>query len=507
MGLRQRLQLVLAAVVLSLLVITGIVGWQVSSVTQAGRTLTQSVQPSVSLTNAITRGLLDIEVTAARLGLSGSAQDRDDVDATNIEVRKDLDRLVTTTSSDDASHTAALALQKSYIAWFDSTIAPVVAAETLTARRDARQLQTSPAGIASAQAVRDDLNTETASVLQWRSDITDTTTQAFDVLTVVLAFALVVLLAVVLLVRSGLRRWVTTPLLALAEDLRTVTDDDLNHRVAERGPAEIAQTAHDAESMRRSLVHQIDEAVAAREALEQRGPVVAALRRELQGPVDQPTHSIPGIQTAGLLLPAEGVLAGDWFSTLVLADGRLAAVMVDVSGHGPAAGLTALKLKYAMTTVLSTGAGPRAAVEAAAAVMIDEQERFATAIAVTVSGAGDLVWCNAGHPEGWIVGGGDGQRVSVTGPLISALGGTWSQERTSLAVGATVILCSDGLTESRDTHGVMLGDAWSDQNIADLNRGTDSARSALESIAAAARERAATWRVDDLALLALRRTG
>jgi len=124
-----------------------------------------------------------------------------------------------------------------------------------------------------------------------------------------------------------------------------------------------------------------------------------------------------------------------------------------------------------------------------------------------VSGAGDLVWCNAGHPEGWIVGGSDGQRVSVTGPLISALGGTWSQERTSLAVGATVILCSDGLTESRDTHGVMLGDAWSDQNIADLNRGTDSARSALESIAAAARERAATWRVDDLALLALRRTG
>jgi serine phosphatase RsbU (regulator of sigma subunit) len=90
--------------------------------------------------------------------------------------------------------------------------------------------------------------------------------------------------------------------------------------------------------------------------------------------------------------------------------------------------------------------------------------------------------------------------------LISALGGTWSQERLSLAAGTTVILCSDGLTESRDADGVMLGDAWTDDDIADLNRGTDSARSALEAIAAAARERAVAWRVDDLALLAMRRT-
>ena len=142
------------------------------------------------------------------------------------------------------------------------------------------------------------------------------------------------------------------------------------------GPPELRDLGADAEALRRALVHEIDEATAAREALEQEGPVVEAIRRELAARTD----AVPlGVTIAGVLRPAEGVLAGDFWDRIPLTDGRAAAVICDVSGHGPRAGIVAMRLKTSITLGLVAGQDPPQILHRACDAFADEPGRFATA--------------------------------------------------------------------------------------------------------------------------------
>ncbi|QCB93906.1 sensor histidine kinase [Cellulomonas shaoxiangyii] len=71
----------------------------------------------------------------------------------------------------------------------------------------------------------------------------------------------VVLTSVVVsvLIWVALRRWVVTPVDALAADARAVAEGDLEHHVASDGPGEIEALAHDVEQMRVALVAQLAE--------------------------------------------------------------------------------------------------------------------------------------------------------------------------------------------------------------------------------------------------------
>ena len=120
----------------------------------------------------------------------------------------------------------------------------------------------------------------------------------------------------------AVRRHVLTPIAALREQLREAATPGHHDAVIEPiGPPELRDLGADAEALRRALVHEIDEATAAREALEQEGPVVEAIRRELAAR----TEAVPlGVTIAGVLRPAEGVLAGDFWDRIPLTDGRAA---------------------------------------------------------------------------------------------------------------------------------------------------------------------------------------
>lgn len=483
------------------------VSTRLSTVSANGRTITAEVQPSVAAANDVTANILEIEFTASRFALDGSAQDRADNKTADVATRRALSTLTSASSGDVATNSASKTATNDYDQWYTTVIAPLLDAKTLTDRRSARDIQTTPASIALTNTLRSDLTRLQSNLYTWRDAETASTRTSLEILRIALITSLIIIVLLVFVLWWGLRRWVTQPLIDIAADLREVTHGELKHRIQSTGPAEIAQTAQDAEAMRQRLVNEIDEAVAAREALDQRGPVVAALRRELQSRVNASTLTIPGLETAGLLLPAEGVLAGDWFSTLVLADGRLAVVMVDVSGHGPLAGLIALKLKYAMTACLEAGGSPRAVLEAGAHVLSGESERFATAVVITMTGSGEVAWANAGHIEPLII---DRhtvtQRLTKTGPILSALGGQWSMDKTRLPSDSLLLITSDGLSESRDIDNVELSDAWSDETFAELTANKDSVRGSIESLAAAARERADRWRIDDLTIVGIRRS-
>jgi serine phosphatase RsbU (regulator of sigma subunit) len=78
--------------------------------------------------------------------------------------------------------------------------------------------------------------------------------------------------------------------------------------------------------------------------------------------------------------------------------------------------------------------------------------------------------------------------------------------KTKLASESTILFVSDGFTESQDSEGAELKDAWSDDYIATLMAESDSVRGGIERLAAAARERADQWRVDDLTIVGVRRS-
>ncbi|MEV7974093.1 ATP-binding protein [Cellulomonas sp. NPDC089187] len=108
---------------------------------------------------------------------------------------------------------------------------------------------------------------------------------------VVLALSLLAIAAVIaaILLWQTLRRWITEPLNALAEDTRAVSSGDLHHRVETTGPGEIAALAEDVERMRLGLVEQLQsieasraEVAAAHEQLSEQAEELRRSNRDLE---------------------------------------------------------------------------------------------------------------------------------------------------------------------------------------------------------------------------------
>jgi len=319
-----------------------------------------------------------------------------------------------------------------------------------------------------------------------------------------LAAALVVLLLLPLATYVAVRRHVLTPIAVLRGQLREAATPGHHDAVIEpTGPPELRDLGADAEALRRALVHEIDEATAAREALEQEGPVVDAIRRELAAR----TEASPlGVTIAGVLRPAEGVLAGDFWDRIPLTDGRAAAVICDVSGHGPRAGIVAMRLKTSITLGLVAGQDPPQILHRACDAFADEPGRFATAaILIADAGTGQVHWVNAGHPaprvirtDGTIV------RLGTTGPMISWLGGTWSMRSESLNPADVVLAFTDGILESRDLAGEELGDDDLDTHLRTAVEAGNDPAEVIAQVLATVRERADDLGRDDVTLVALR---
>jgi len=259
----------------------------------------------------------------------------------------------------------------------------------------------------------------------------------------------------------GLALWVLRPVRRLSSSVRRVSDGELDAPIVVSGPPEIADAARNADAMRRRILHELERSESARQALEQRGPVVVALSQQLAA---RTTAPVAGLRYAAQLRPAEGLLAGDWVDVMPLGHDRVALMLLDVSGHGAAAGIEALRLKTVLTTALSAGRHPHEAL-ALAAAGFTEDERFATAVVMVLDTVtGQLRWANAGHlpprivpldeavldPE-------DLAALRPTGPLLSSLTGGWVTKSTRLEVGQMLLTFSDGLTEARDAQGRQFG--------------------------------------------------
>lgn len=162
--------------------------------------------------------------------------------------------------------------------WISTDAAPVIALLEAGKRTRAMRVTNSPEAwqayeamtVASTklnQAVNDERDaaaTALATVNSWLG-------------TTLIVVGILILLGLLVFL-LGLQRWVLAPLTHLRSDLQSAARHTGHETpIAEVGPPELRAVSVDAETLRRGLVKEIDEARAAREGLAQDAPLVAAM--------------------------------------------------------------------------------------------------------------------------------------------------------------------------------------------------------------------------------------
>jgi CHASE3 domain sensor protein len=450
--LPQRIQLLVGGYLAVLVIVGWVAAVSLAERDAAVRDLERRVEPAREHVNELFAAMVD-----QQNGLRGFLLTRDRMaltpfvegERTARQAQDALDRLL----GADPRHAARLEiLHEALTAWRRETAEPTLALLRAEAFDEALARAAESGDRERFAAVRDALGSVRLGVVGERAEADARAAAARGRLTSVIVAALVAAAAMTVASAVALRRWITRPFAAISDAVARVRDGDLHHRVAVTGgPTDLAALADDVDAMRARTVGLLDEATRAREALEQQGTAVVTLRAELA-----PTGAaLPDpVVFAGTLHPAEGMLAGDWYDCLDLGDGRVLLCVVDVSGHGPEAGIFALRAKHLLQVAVRVTASPGEALCWLADHIGDTGETFLTCLLVEVDAvAGVGRYASAGHPPGLLLVDGEIRQLEPTGPLLGPLPGWWGTQTVVLAPGALLMACTDGLLEARGAQG------------------------------------------------------
>jgi serine phosphatase RsbU (regulator of sigma subunit) len=223
-------------------------------------------------------------------------------------------------------------------------------------------------------------------------------------------------------------------------------------------------------------------------------------------PREQP--AVPGLDVGEVYESSAHVdVGGDVYDFLELADGRLAVVLGDVTGHGVEATADMAMAKFVFRSLAREHPEPGDFLAAANGVIVDEiaPGKFITMTYLAVDPVrGEVACANAGHPPPRLLGP-DGTVRSLDAPgLVLGIdpGQTYDEVRAELAPGAAIVLYTDGVVEAR-AGGDLYGTERLDELLAasrDLPAGA-LARAVTED----ARRFAGGELSDDLAVVVIRR--
>ncbi|MDH6116102.1 serine phosphatase RsbU (regulator of sigma subunit)/anti-sigma regulatory factor (Ser/Thr protein kinase) [Kitasatospora sp. GAS204A] len=226
--------------------------------------------------------------------------------------------------------------------------------------------------------------------------------------------------------------------------------------------------------------------------------------------------AVPGVTTAVRYLPAGSGLqiGGDWYDVVPLPGGHVGLVIGDVQGHDVHAAGIMGQLRIALRAYAAEGHPPAAVMARASRFLADlDTDHFATCTYAEVNVDYGVVYAvRAGHLDP-VVRRADGTSTvqSVVGGLPLGIGADQEYQvtRFSLDPGETVVLCTDGLVESRGLD-LDTGMARLCESVAgELGSAGDGASDPIEELADRIAARAAdpAEREDDIALLLLRWDG
>lgn len=158
-------------------------------------------------------------------------------------------------------------------------------------------------------------------------------------------------------------------------------------------------------------------------------------------------------------------VGGDIYDFVPLADGRLAVLFGDASGHGMAAGLVMAVAHAAFRTQLDVDPSPACIINSLNRILCRTggSRSFFACCYVLLSPDGTYSATVAGHPQ--IL------KIDRAGKIAERLGCgsyplgiktslAWPEIRGSLAPGERLLFHSDGLTEARNAHDREFGDAF-----------------------------------------------
>lgn len=157
-------------------------------------------------------------------------------------------------------------------------------------------------------------------------------------------------------------------------------------------------------------------------------------------------------------------VGGDIYDFVPLADGRLAVLFGDASGHGMAAGLVMAVAHAAFRTQLDIDPSPASIIASLNRILCRTggPRSFFASCYVLLSPSGEFVTTIAGHPQVLKIDR-DGKVVERLGfgsyPLGIKSGVAWEEVRGTLAPGERLLFHSDGLTEARNESGREFGDS------------------------------------------------
>jgi len=163
-------------------------------------------------------------------------------------------------------------------------------------------------------------------------------------------------------------------------------------------------------------------------------------------------------------------VGGDVYDYLELADGRLAVVLGDVTGHGIDATADMAMAKFVFRSLAREHSEPGDFLSAANEIVLEEigVGKFITLLYLTVDGrAGELACASAGHPPPRLLrAGGTPEPLAVGGLALGIDGGQLYEEaHVRLEPGDAVVLYTDGLLEAR-RDGELYGEQRLDAALA-----------------------------------------
>lgn len=178
-----------------------------------------------------------------------------------------------------------------------------------------------------------------------------------------------------------------------------------------------------------------------------------ALAQELQDallPAQLP--SVAGVGLAVRYVPAGGSLGGDFYAAVPLTGGRLALVIGDVTGHGPAAASLASTLSAGARAYLLEGHGPAAVLDHLNVLVGPASAQMATVLTMVIQPeTGTVRFASGGHPPP-LLRTAEGECIRLSGGMSVMLGTPFSgrdrpEALTVVDGGSTIVLYTDGLIE------------------------------------------------------------
>jgi PAS domain S-box-containing protein len=195
--------------------------------------------------------------------------------------------------------------------------------------------------------------------------------------------------------------------------------------------------------------------------------IAATLQEGLMPP---PLPSIEGLELAARFRAAgqASEVGGDFYDFYAISDGWMIAIG-DVTGKGPAAAAITALARYTMRTAALYENRPSGVLARLNDVLRHDgqRHRLCTAVGVKVAaGSTAITVASGGHPAPLLARpGGEVVALGAPGTLLGAFSvGQWTDSEVELQPGETVVLYTDGVTDTRGRDGELFGP----ERLADL---------------------------------------